>query len=1323
MTDEAAGREVRMEAYASGSGTVYLAAESQYIAGRDLHLHYWDGTHRVDRVRPGQQVGDECPYPGMSAFGLEQSRWFFGRDALCARLVAGLDDCLREGGALAVVAASGAGKSSLLRAGLVADLARGALDGSRRWPCLVLTPTAHPMAALTTHLAGLTDTEPADIARELADSPDQLAARLCTALAERKAGRLVVVVDQAEELFTLVPDEQERRRFVDALDRLARAGGPALVVYGLRADFYGHCARYRPLREALEQRQILVGPMDTTELREAILFPARAVGIELEAGLVELLLKDLGAEAGYEAGRLPHLAHVLRLAWQQRSGSRMTVAGYQVTGGIHEAVGRSADAAYDRLDPAGRLAAGLMFRRLVRIGEGADDTRRTVPTEELTQGLDREAAEAVLSGFTERRLLTRLQDTRLEDTRRQDTVTITHEALLRAWDRLRDWVNTHRADNLLRQQIEEDAAAWARKNRDRAHLYRGSRLENARAWSARTGQHGLGRTVSDFLDASVRQTRRADVLVRGAVAVLIVLTLLAVGGAATAQFQSRRADEQLVEAEKERRLAVGRSLRAQAENLRDSDPRTSLRLSLAAQRVDPTSEGRQGLITTLQQTRFDGASPDGALGPVDDVATFFQDGTLLATGHDRADSVELWDTADPVRPRRLSTLTGFPDDMSSVSLSPDGRRLAVVTGDPGESSVRELSLWDLTDREHPRRLPFRAGVADVTDAAFSPDGRTLAVVAGGAPGTLTLWDVGDPALPRRLSEPIVATEADTVRFSADGRTLVTAAELRNTGNAFGPDAITHYSGWQLWDIRDPGRPHDVFHGEGFRKEAFAVSRAAPVLAVADGHRIALWDFTDPASPRRTGLLEHPTRVTNVTFSPDGRTVLTASEGGWTQLWDVTDPARPVGPSRLSGPTRPVALAFSGDGSHVIMADDSGPGSGSGSVSRWRVTPRTAPGLTVALPAVDVGLTAAAFSPDGRGLAVGGFKGVHRWDVSDPAHPRELPSLASESDEAVEAVAFNRDGTALAVGTIADAYANGGGIVLWDVSDTDRPRRGAVLRTSTGVTSLAFSPRTATLAASGKTNMASSTWVALWDTSTPVPSRSYLQESLNQLLDRTDDPPPSVAVRTVIAAGPTVFSPDGRLLALSGSVWDVSNPSAPARVLPAEHPPGDRRPRRSSLVGMDQAAFSPDGRRLAAENPAGDMIGIGLWPVGPGLGPDPVGTVPVKKPVQIVYHPDGRLLATAEEHGAVRLWDVSDPTLPALVATLGETAGDVRFSPDGRTLALLPEEGGTVQLWHLGDLPETVTDVTGLACRTVGTGLSESDWTRTYASGMPYQDTC
>ncbi|MEU6315652.1 hypothetical protein ABZ873_32460, partial [Streptomyces sp. NPDC047014] len=523
MTDEDSAPEIRMEAYASDSGTIYLAAGSQHIAGRDLHLHYWDGSDRVDRTRAAGDAGDDCPYPGLSAFGVEQAPWYFGRDALRARLTARLDDCLREGGALAVVAPSGAGKSSLLRAGLVPDLARGALPGSRRWPVLVLTPTAHPLRTLATHLAALTDEDPVELARRLAEAPDEVAARLLSALAERRAGRLVVVVDQAEELFTLVTDERERGPFVTALDRLARAGGPALVVYGLRADFYARSTEHRPLREALEHRQVLVGPMDRTELREAVLFPARAVGLELEDGLVELLLTELGVPVGtgesYDAGLLPHLAHALRLTWQRRHGSRMTVRAYTETGRIHDAVANSAERAYGELDAAGRRAAEAVFRRLVRIGDGVvEDTRRTVSAARLTEGLDGAAAGAALVAFTKGRLLTR----------RQNTVTISHEALLRAWPRLRTWIDTDRADQLLRQRIEEDAAAWAGQGRDRAHLYRGSRLETARAWAAGAGGESIGPTAAEFLAASTRLARRATALLRGAVAALVALTLLAV---------------------------------------------------------------------------------------------------------------------------------------------------------------------------------------------------------------------------------------------------------------------------------------------------------------------------------------------------------------------------------------------------------------------------------------------------------------------------------------------------------------------------------------------------------------------------------------------------------------------------------------------------------------------------------------------------------------------------------------------------------------------------------------------------------------------------
>ncbi|MFI5548267.1 hypothetical protein ACIA6E_31305 [Streptomyces sp. NPDC051815] len=1309
--------EVRMEAYASDSGTIYLAAGSQHVAGRDLHLHYWDGTHRVDRTRPGTGTGDDCPYPGLSAFGVEQAAWYFGRDPLRARLTARLDTCLREGGALAVVAPSGAGKSSLLRAGLVPDLAAGALPGSRRWPSLVFTPTADPMRALATHLAALTDGDPEQTAADLRSAPDEVAARLRTALAARRAGRLVVVVDQAEELFTLVADAEERRRFTTALDRLARAGGPALVVYGLRADFYARWADLGSLRTALEERQVLIGPMTGTQLREAVLFPARAVGLEVEDGLVELLLTDLagpaGGDADYDVGLLPHLAHALRLTWQRRHGNRMTVSAYRETGRIHGAVAQSAEEAYAKLGPDGRAATEVIFRRLVRLGDGDGDTRRTVPVGRLTEGLDPRTADAVLSAFTKGRLLTH----------RQDTVTISHEALLRAWPQLRTWTDTHRADQLLRQQIEEDAAAWAGKRHDRAHLYRGSRLDNALEWAARTGNAGLGPTPREFLDASRRLARRSAQLLRGAVAALTVLTLLAVTGMITAQLQSGRADQSRRFAEEQRRLAVGRSLRAQAENLRDSDPHTSLRLGLAAQRLDPTTEGRQGLLTTLQQTRFDGASPDGAIGPTGGLAAFFHGGTLLATGGDRTPSVDLWDTTDAAAPRHLAALTGLPDAAAGVATTPDGRTTAVVTGASPRSKppVRELSLWNTADRRTPVRLPFRPGIADVRDAAFSPDGRTLAVVAAGtggdgAEGTLTLWDTSDPAAPRMLSGPTAATDADTVRYSADGRTLITASALRTAHPSPGVDTIAHFSGWQLWDTTDARRPRPVARQLGHTPGTLAVSPAGPVLAVASGHRLAVWQFTDRAAPRRIALLEHAGQVTTAAFRPDGRGLVTATEGGRTQLWDITDPDRPAGPTPLSGPGKPDALAFSGDGAHVVIAD------GSRSVRRWRAAPRTAPGPSSAPTTGEAALGEAAFSPDGRRLAVGGHGGdVHQWDVSDPARPRALPPLPGTSGRRVETLAFDRTGATLAVGTAADVFAVNGEIVLWDVSDAERPRRRTALPVPTGVTSLAFSPRTALLAATGRELPAGATWFGIWDTGNPVPERKFLHESLGRLLDETEERPPTVR-RWVIGATPTAFAPDGRRLALAGSLWDVSDPSAPVRVRHAGRGKGDPPTAPSGLVGMGRAAFSPDGSLLAADG-SGDK-GVVQWKVGAELSYAPVGpALPVGKTRQIVYHPGGRLVATAEQHGSVRLWDVSDPLRPALAATVPETAGDLRFSPDGRTLALTLAEGGGVRIWDLGDLPAIVTDPAGLACRIVGTGLSEHDWTTLHASGLPYQDTC
>ncbi|WP_113701679.1 AAA family ATPase [Nonomuraea lactucae] len=312
---------VHLEAHASGQALVNQA-------GRDQHFHYGGGQLGPRRAAPGSVVG-ECPYPALAAFGREHARWFFGRDALIAELVARLDERLLTGGIQMVVASSGAGKSSLLRAGLLARLEQGALPGSNRWPALVFTPTSDPVRALAEQICSLTGADAGRVADRIAADPERCEEPLREALRSHIGGedpgaRVVVVADQLEELFSLCSDDGRRRVFVESLTRMAdprnlsRSPPVALVVAGLRADFYAAWAGHA-------------------------LHPTRDVGLDIEPGLVELLLRDLGVTAGaagdeatgYEAGRLTHQdLEEATAAWERAGrdsallyrGSRLTIA-------------------------------------------------------------------------------------------------------------------------------------------------------------------------------------------------------------------------------------------------------------------------------------------------------------------------------------------------------------------------------------------------------------------------------------------------------------------------------------------------------------------------------------------------------------------------------------------------------------------------------------------------------------------------------------------------------------------------------------------------------------------------------------------------------------------------------------------------------------------------------------------------------------------------------------------------------------------------------------------------------------------------------------
>ncbi|CAM5385257.1 TIR domain-containing protein [Streptomyces aurantiogriseus] len=824
--------------------------------------------------------------------------------------------------------------------------------------------------------------------------------------------------------------------------------------------------------------------------------------------------------------------------------------------------------------------------------------------------------------------------------------------------------------------------------------------------------HGVSK---DELDSEeVRQHARTVRLRRAGVAALAVLLVIALIMANLANERRREAEKQRQLAEEQRRLATVRALQAEAENLRDSDPLLSLRLSMAAGRVKPTAEAREGLITTLHRTRLAGRSVTGA--GKHDLASYGADGTLLATASDT--DVTLWDTHDAVHPRRLAPLTGHEETVRSMTFRADGRLLATVgnvgvnPSDGGKPGTSSLMLWDLTDRARPRRV-LRQAVQDAESAAFSPDGTTMAVVTGGADGTLQLWDVTKPSAPRRLTAALPAHDSETAMFSPDGRTLVTGSGvLTAKDGSLEPESVTHTTGWTVWDIRDVRRPRAVARRPSFGIAVF--SRAAPVLAVGDYRTLTLWDLRSPRTPRQLARLDHKDQVESAVFSPDGRSLVVSVLDRTVFLRDVSDPARPGRPVMLGQHTRPVyAAGFSRDGRTISLADQEGV------LTRW-LTGSRAPVRAATLTMDAFRLTASAFSPDGRKLAVAGTGGkVWLWDTSDPARPRRKTPLTGQLQTA-ETVSFNGDGSVLAVGSQAGDGTPDGRITLWDTSDLGAPRQLAAISAQSGVTAVALSPRRPMLAAVGA-ELFGEPWAGLWDVRDPRhPVPTKLLNPYTPRARTSASPDPGLPSFPFMGTTPAVFGPDGTTLALPGALWDVTKPSAPALLPPRRSSDPGSRLRSMGFESYDSAAFSGDGRHLVTT----DELALAVWSVDGKERRFLSSTEVPDRVSQLDLHPAGHLIATGGRTGRAGLWSVTGSTPPTFATTLTDVMADVvdvRFSGDRRTLAVTVDTG-TVELWDLGDLPAIAADPTGVACGITGTGLSREEWQQ-YAPGLPYAATC
>jgi hypothetical protein len=483
----------------------------------------------------------DSPYLGLKAFGGDDAGLFFGREAAAGDILQRLTQRLGTPRILVVSGVSGAGKSSLLRAGVLPRLDSGGLGGAPPagpWPRAVLTPARSPLDELATHVAPLAGVDAAALCRSLREDPSgfALTAR-AAALRTDGPGRLLIVIDQFEQVFTQSPDEAERRALIAALHAAATAGhGPkqepaALVVLVVRADFEVRCTEYEELADAVQDRYLL-NPMTGREFRLAITRPAEIADAIVAPDLVDELLRAVRGSPA--TGVLPHLSHALDQAWRNRAkDDTLGLADYEHAGGLEGSIAASAERAFGRLTSEQQAAARPVFMRMVTTGSDLVVSASRATRAELTAGAAMGASaadvDAVLEAFAAERLLM------LGD----DYAEISHEVLLTAWGKLRAWLDGDKIDMARYSRLTADARDWDASKRPWSYLYRPERLEEAEAaakrWASAPGRYpALGPVAQAFLGAARHAARRSRRVRRGIMAILSALTVAAAATAVLA---------------------------------------------------------------------------------------------------------------------------------------------------------------------------------------------------------------------------------------------------------------------------------------------------------------------------------------------------------------------------------------------------------------------------------------------------------------------------------------------------------------------------------------------------------------------------------------------------------------------------------------------------------------------------------------------------------------------------------------------------------------------------------------------------------------------
>ncbi|NEO24022.1 trypsin-like peptidase domain-containing protein [Moorena sp. SIO4A5] len=1007
-----------------------------------------------------EQAIPPCPYRGLFPFREQDAKFFFGREQFTQKLV----KAVHKQSLVAVIGASGSGKSSVVFAGLIPQL-----RSEEGWLIEGFRPGDRPLRNLTKTLVDLRKIETIDpldqidqMVEKFQEGKRKLRDVIEDILERNNRTRLLLIADQFEELYTLCKDKSERQIFLDLFLEAVNQIENFTLVITLRADFCGYALSYRPFADALQDADRKLGPMNREELQKVIEQPAQLLGVRIESGLTERILEAVEDEPGY----LPLLEFALTLLWAKQQNGQLTHQAYEDIGGVEKALAEYAEQEYQNLSEEDKQRAQRVFIQLVRPGAGTEDTRRLATSTEV--------------GQNNWDLVTRLASARLVVTNKtektdekeetdQETVEIIHEALIREWGTLRGWMEVNREFRTWQERLKVRIQEWGKSNRDDGALLRGVPLGEAEEWLQKRLAE-LSKDQLDFIKASLELRDREQ------------------------KERYRLAKEKEEQIKKLERALTESNVREQtlkSQNLLPSHPVESLLEAMKATKL--SCEKLNGEVLSLafdsllwalsfvrecnrlyghtvevsaiavnsQVQRIVSSSLDGMLclwdlqgNPIGQPfqehkvairsVVFHPNGKVIVSGNDDG-KLELWDLEGTL----IKSFQGHNNWVTALAFSPDGK--FIVSG----CFDKTLRLWNLQGK--PIGAPFLGHEAPITSVTFTTNGKYI--VSGSRDTTVRLWNLQGKSIKLPFTEDDY--EVNSVAFNPQ-KTLIACGneggrivlwdleELKITSSfsahdqsicsiAFSPDGKWIISGSEestigLWDLQ--GNRLALLRGHQGKVTTVAFnSESNLIFSGSADTTVRLWSLQNPLYGNQFQIKgNHQNMVNSVTFNPYSKRIISANSDCTLKIWDLQ--GNLIESLAVGDSTEVISIAFSPDGQWMITGCADG-----------RLILRTSQGKLIekSFQGHKDDVTSVAFSPDSKLIVSGGAdKRICLWDLQGNL----IKPPFRGHKEMISSVAFSPNGEQI----ISGGYD--GGLYLWDVNgdQTFRPLQ----QEGSGILSVAFS---------------------------------------------------------------------------------------------------------------------------------------------------------------------------------------------------------------------------------------------------------------------------